>query len=690
MANPDAKLKVAELDFNNIKDNLKNFLKSQSEFSDYNFEGSGMSVLLDLLAYNTHYMGYYLNMVSNEMFIDTAIKRSSVVSHAKLLGYVPRSRIASRAVIDLTITPVPNDSNSAITIPRFTRFVSESKEGTNYVFVNPSARVVSKNTSTGLFFVDNLEIKEGQPNAITFTYDQSTNPKQYFELPDVGIDTSTIQVTVQRSVENANQESYILAQDATDVDENAAVYYLEENKNGKYQIYFGDNVVGKSLVDGNIVIVSYVITSGFLANNLKEFKPVDTILNGATVNVTLQSESTSGAQEEDIENIRFTAPKAYISQNRAVTKNDYIALINRDYPYFEAVNVWGGEENVPPVFGKVFFTAKPLGGYEITVTETEFVKNNILKPFSVLTVTPEYVEADYNYLNITADVNYDPTKTNKSASEINIGVINAIKRFCNENLDTFNSSFKVSQLSRAIDDSDQSITSNDIGIVIEKRFAPDTTRTLSYTLDFGTELLQGTTTQKLISSPSFEYLDAEGVTRDCFIEEVLQSFTGIESIDVLTGGSGYTTTPQVIIDGDGTGASARALIVNGSVRRIEVIDQGTGYTSANITILGGGGSGASARINLQGRTGRLRIYYFDTNQIKKVITDDIGIINYQTGVVTLDNFSPISVDDPFGTMIIKVVPRRKIFSSVRNRIVTLDTTDPTSIITNINAVIDER
>ena len=688
MANPEAKLKVAELDFDAIKSNLKNFLKAQSEFSDYNFEGSGLSVLLDILAYNTHYMGYYLNMVSNEMFIDTAIKRGSVVSHAKLLGYVPRSRVAAKATIDLTITPVANDSNSAITIPRFTRFVSEAKDGINYIFVNPSARVVSKNTVTGLFNVDNLEIKEGQPSAITFTYDAQTNPKQYFELPDVGIDTSTIQVTVQRSVENANQQSYILAQDATDVNESATVYYLEENKNGKYQIYFGDNVVGKALTEGNIVIVSYVVTSGSTANSLKEFKPVDVILNGATVVVTLESESTSGAAEEDIEKIRFTAPKAFISQNRAVTKNDYIALINRDYPYFEAVNVWGGEENVPPVFGKVFYTAKPLGGYEITTTEINYINNTILKPFSVLTVTPEYVEADYNYLNIKVDVNYDPTKTNKTANEINAGVRNAVVNFCNQNLDTFNSTFKVSQLARAIDDSDQSITSNDIDVIIEKRFAPDITKTLSYTLNFGTELTQGTTTQRLTSSPSFGYYDAAGIVRNCFIEEVLQSFTGVESIDILTGGSGYVTTPDVIIDGDGTGASARALIVNGSVKRIEVVNQGTGYTSATVTVSGGGGSGASARVNLQGRTGKLRIYYFDSNQIKKVITEDIGTINYQTGVITLNSFAPVSIDDPFGTMILKTVPKKKVFSSVRNRIVTLDNSDPSAIITTINAVVE--
>jgi hypothetical protein len=468
MANVDAKLKVAELDFDAIKNNLKNFLRDQQEFSDYDFEGSGMSILLDILAYNTHYMGYYLNMVSNEMFLDTALNRDSVVSHAKLLGYTPRSAIASRATINVSFTPVSFDSNSAITIPRFTRFSSETKDGANYTFVTTSSRVISKNTTTGLFTTENLEIKEGRPVAITFTYDASTNPRQYFEIPDEGVDTSTLEVLVQKSVENSNQESYILSQDATNVSANSNVYYIEESKSGRYRIYFGDGVIGKKLENGNIVVVSYIVTSGTVANGVRNFKLIDNILTGSTVAITTASESTSGATNESIESIRYTAPKAFISQNRAVTKNDYIALINRDYPYFSAVNVWGGEENDPPVYGKVFFTAKPLGGYEITVTEVEFIKNSIIKPFSVLTVTPEYVPADYTYLNISVDVNFDPTRTNKTASEIELAVIAAINNFSVQNLNSFNNTFKVSQLSRAIDESENYITSNDIKIVLEK------------------------------------------------------------------------------------------------------------------------------------------------------------------------------------------------------------------------------
>ena len=686
MANVDAKLKVAELDFDNIKSNLKAYLKAQSEFSDYNFEGSGLSILLDILAYNTHYMGYYLNMVSNEMFIDTALTRGSVVSHAKLLGYTPRSRVASRAAVNLTITPTTNDSNSSITIPRFTRFVSESKDGVNYIFVNPSARVVSKNTSTGLFDVENLEIKEGRPQGITFTYDAQTNPKQIFELPDVGIDTSTIQVAVQNSFENANQESYILSQDATNVGSSDTVYYLEENKNGKYQIYFGDDVIGKKLTNGNIVIVSYVVTSGRTANGLESFKLLDDFLPGSSTVIDLLNASSSGAAEESIDNIRFTAPKAYISQNRAVTKNDYIALLNRDYPYFEAVNVWGGEENSPPVYGKVFFTAKPLGGYEITTAEVNNVINNIIKPFSILTVIPEYVEADYNYVNIKADVNYDPTKTNKTASEIDATVRGCIRDFANTNLNTFNSSFKVSQLQRAIDDCDASISSNEVGVVLEKRFAPDTTKASSYVLNFGTEIKQGTTSERIFSTPSFGYTDAAGVVRNCFIEEVLQSFTGVESIDIVTAGSGFVTTPTVTIEGDGVGATAKALIVNGGVKKVEVTNPGTGYTTAAVTISGGGGFGATLKANLQGRNGLLRVYYFDENKIKKTISNNIGTIDYKLGIVALDNFNPVSVSDPFGTLVIKVPPSKKIFRSVRNTIITLDTTDPGSVTTSVNAV----
>jgi hypothetical protein len=429
------------------------------------------------------------------------------------------------------------------------------------------------------------------------------------------------------------------------------------------------------------------VTAGLSANGLKSFRLLDNILTNTTTTVTLRSESSAGAVAETIDQIKFTAPKSYIAQNRAVTKNDYIALINRDYPYFEAVNVWGGEDNDPPVFGKVFFTAKPLGGYEITTTEIEFVKNNVIKPFSVLTVTPEYVAADYNYLNLSVDVNFDPTRTNKTAEEVKATVVSTIRNFANTSLDTFNNSFKVSQLSRVIDDSENSITSNDVKVVIEKRFAPDTTRSQSYSINFGTELQQGTTLQRLTSTPSFTYVDSANIERECFIEEVLQSYTGVEEIEVTAPGSGFTTTPSVVIEGDGIGAVAQALVVNGSIRKIQIVNPGTGYTSATARIDGGGGAGAVLRPILQGRYGQLKIYTI-TNSIKKTVVENIGTINYKTGLVTLNNFFPTAVSDPFGTLVITATPTKKIFSSERNRIITLDLSDPTALSVTINAIIE--
>ena len=301
MANQDSKLKVAELDFDKIKTNLKAFLKSQSEFSDYNFEGSGMSVLLDVLAYNTHYLGYYMNMMSNEMFLDTALMRQSVVSHAKLLGYTPRSRTASKATVNVSFDIVQSDANSVLTIPRFSRFVSAEMDGASYIFVNPEQTTVSKNSAGG-FFISNLEIKEGQPQGYTFTYDSQTNTKQIFELPDEGIDTSTLKVQIQVSNQNATKTTFTLAQDSTEVAATSNVFYLEENKNGKYQIYFGDDIIGKKLEDGNIVIVTYLVASGTAANGIKSFKFIDTV-PGYTSNTYMVVESISGKFEEDIEEI---------------------------------------------------------------------------------------------------------------------------------------------------------------------------------------------------------------------------------------------------------------------------------------------------------------------------------------------------------------------------------------------------
>jgi len=684
MANQEPKLNISELDFEGIKTNLKAFLKDQSEFSDYNFEGSGLSILLDVLAYNTHYMGYYMNMVANEMFIDTAIMRPSVVSHAKLLGYTPGSRVASQAQINVAFQEVSGGSNSALSIPRFTRFISTPKDGVSYTFVSAEDRVATKN-ATGTFVFSNLTIKEGQPLGYTFTYDSATNPKQIFELPDAGIDISTLQVQVQNSVQNANLETFVVAQNSTEVVSDSAVYYIEENRNGKYQIYFGDNILGKKLVDGNIVIVSYIVTSGDAANGIKQFKLSDNILNSVTPTISLVIPSNSGRLEESIDEIKFTATKSFIAQNRAVTKNDYVAMISKRYPYFDAVTVWGGEESVPPVYGKIFFSAKPRGNYEITESEIEYVKNNIIKPMSVITVTPEYVSPDYNYMNFIVDVIYDPRKTSKTAGGIQAAVYDAIVGFADSNLNSFNSAFKISKLIRAIDDADPSIENNSLKVMIEKRLQPTEGASRSYKVDFHVPLSKGTALDRIFSETAFDQYDGD-VLRTAYFEEVPQSFTGIDAIDIVESGSGYTDLPEVVIDGDGTGATAGAIIVNGKLKSVVVTSSGNNYSSAQVRIVGGGGSGAVVKAVMQGKRGKLRTFYYDTNNAKKVLNADAGDIFYDDGYIQLNNFNPVSVKDPYSTMVFKAIPATNVFSTKRNAILTLDTTDPASIAVRVGAV----
>lgn len=687
MANIDAKLKISELDFDTLKTNLKTFLKGQSEFSDYNFEGSGMSILLDLLAYNTHYMGYYLNMVANEMFIDTAVDRNSVVSHAKLLGYVPRSRVASQAVVDIAVAEVAGGTNTAITLPRFTKFASTAaKDGANYTFVNVEQKVASKN-ATGFFNFTNVVLKEGKPVSFTFIYDQETNPKQIFELPNSGIDISTLQVVVQTSSFNATQETFLRAENAMATGTTSPVYFLQESRNNKYQIYFGDDVIGKKLTDGNIIIVTYLVTSGTIANGLKSFKIAETIKQGSPVTIKTIAESSSGKLEEDVDSIKYTAPKSFVAQNRAVTKNDYIALISRDYPYFDSVTVWGGEEEEQPVYGKIFFSAKPRGDYEISQSEIQYVIDKVIAPMSILTVTPEYVPADYNFLNFKVTVTYDPRKTTKTSGQIQALVYNAIVNYNNANFNTFNSNFKVSRLIRAIDDAEDSIQNNLIEVVMEKRFRPALGQPGNYTLNFNIPLIRGTSINRLIGTPSFYLLDSLDIERECYLEEIPQSFSGVEEIEITDPGNGYTEAPQIVINGDGSGAIADALIVNGKIKAIKMLQSGSGYTTATVTIVGGNGSGAKAKALMEGKIGKIRAYYYDSNSIKTIINNDAGTIYYDKGIVELVNFAPIRVNHPTGTIAIKSTPATTAFATKRNSILTLDTSDPTSTSIDISVEI---
>lgn len=684
------RLRVTELDFDQIKTNLKSFLQQQSEFSDYDFEGSGLNVLLDVLAYNTHYNAYYLNMIANESFLDTASLRDSVVSHAKKLGYTPRSNKAPTATINVEIET--NNSNTEIaTIPAGYFFISNELDGVVYKFTTTSDTSVGK---TGTKFVfTGLNVYEGEYLTYSYTQSNNSNPKQVFTIPDENVDTSTLKVVVQQSSSNTTSTVYNLAQDFITISSTEPVYYLQEGRDGMYQIYFGDDVVGKSIPDGSVVRMSYLRTKGPNANKCRDFIASAPILGYTNFTVNTTSVAAGGSLRETVDQIKYTAPLQYISQNRAVTIQDYIRLIQQKYPQFEAVNVWGGEDNVPPVYGKVFVAAKPRFGYTLTQTEKDYFLNKILKPMGMLTVTPEIIDVDYNYVKLETTVYYNPSKLAIPLNNFKTNLYNTISAFLANNLNSFNSYFKPSQLETLIDNTDASILSNNLEVFLSKRFRPSLVSSGSYTLDFGTEMERGTITDNFYSSPNFSIYDENLVSRTSFIEEIPSSFTGIETIQLINPGFNYTSTPTIEIVGDGSGATATATVVNGKIKTINIVTPGVGYTTAAVRILGGGGSSATAEALLENRYGQIRIAYFKpdaiTNQNVKIVLKSftnsgvIGSIDYVLGKVQINNFNPHDIGNDFKELSINMRPKRKVFQSKKEKLLTYDLTDESTIVINL-------
>jgi hypothetical protein len=684
MANSlESKLIVSELDFDTIKLNLKNFLKSQSAFSDYDFEGSALSTLIDLLAYNTHYMGFYANMLANESFLDTASLRDSVISHAKMLGYTPSSVRSAKANVVLTYTQAANPAVaniSSLTIPRFTKFASSALDGVNYSFTNLEEVTVSK--ANNAFTFENLFITEGTPVNYVFTYDELTNPTQEFLLPDNNIDTSTIELIVQNSIADLTQQTFTLASDATTVAGNSAVYFLEEVTDSRYKIYFGDDILGKKLTDGNIVVVSYLLSRGEAANKATKFTILQSVGGLANANIVVNTVATGGSAAETLSKIKFTAPKSYISNNRAVTKNDYIALIQKEYPSLEAVNVWGGEQNVPPVYGKVFVSAKPRNGYYITQSEKAFIVENIINPIGMMTVIPEFLDADYNFLNLNVKVTYNPTATTRTPGQLQTAIKQTIIDYASRELNTFNSYFKISRLMREIDNTDTAILSNQVDVKIEKRLSPIISTERSYALNFNTEIKRSTGKDRIVSYPAYIAFDSDEIQREFFFEEVPLSFTGIRSVNVKSGGSGLTVAPTLLINGDGVGAKARAILTNGKVTQVEITDPGIEYSTAVITAFDQNGD-AISNISLEAVVGNdfgtLRSYYFDEFKVKQIYSSEAGTIDYKNGTIKLNPFTPLDVDDTNKYLKFYVIPQNQLLNSSKNTILTLDVDDLASI-----------
>lgn len=690
MAVEKSALNVTELDFDSIKNNLKEFLRSQSEFTDYDFEGSGMSVLLDILAYNTHYMGYYLNMVGNEMFLDTAQLRASILSHAKAINYVPASRQGAQAKINVKVTPAPGEDQNAtyITLDKYTKLFSVDKEGMNYPFVTLYSNTASK--VGGSFNFSNVTIKQGE--VITLQYQMDPlNTSRRFDIPSQNVDTTTILVNVQESPSNTDTSTYVLAQDITELTGDSKVYFIEENENLTYTLYFGDNIIGKKPKNGSVIIVTYLDNLGEKANNISNFVFNDPIAGLYSDNVQISTTATSygGLEKETIDEVRFRAPYFYTTQNRAVTKYDYKTLMKKDYDFIDYISVWGGEDNDPVVYGKVFISVKPKGNYQLTNLEKERIKNEIIKERGILTVTPEIVDPDYVYIMIRGKIYYDSKLTTLSANQLTEYIRAAIQDYSVDELNTFDSVFRKTKLENYIENADPSITTCDIKVFAQKRFRVDPGQSKNYTIKYNFHV-QHDDENRLSTFPSIQLYDLSSVVRDSYIEEEPHSDTGIYSILVGDGGINYTTAPTVTIRGDGSGATAVAEVIAGRVSYIKVINPGKNYTYATAVLEGGNGSGATIKeVQLEIERGYLRSYYFKESGEKVIIRSGIGTIYHPTGLITLDSLRVLSTtenafyDTDYLTM--SVMVKDGVIYPLRNRVITIDDKDPRAILIDVIA-----
>jgi len=682
-------INITQLDFSSIKSNFITYLQSQNTFKDYNFEGSAMSVLLDVLAYNTQYNAYYLNMVANEMFLDSSLQRSSVVSHAKLLNYTPKSAIAPSAEISLTFS---GTANAAFTLPKFTSFTSEAIDGVNYNFVTVDAETVNATNNTATF--NNVTIKQGIPASYRYTVNSTSNPSYTFQIPDATIDTTTIEVSVQVSSTNSSSTVYNSASNYLTLDSTSAVYFLQESLNGNYEIYFGDGVLGKLLSDGNIVNISYVATDGTMAAGANNFVLMDSIPGYTTLQIFPVVPASDGGSKEGIDSIKFQAPKAFSAQGRAVSKNDYITAIQQNtlgYS-FDAVNVWGGEENIPVVYGQVFVCLKPAGSYSLTQTQKQRLVAEVIKPISVLTVVPTIVDPDYTYIQVNASVYYMAENTNQTVAQLTSGVTSAIQTWGNSALNTFNSTFNSYDLLSTIQNYNQSIVSSEFNVKLQKKILPNLGGSTTYKLYYNTPIEIGKFGSGITSYPDLQYRDPTNLTTiidGIYIEEVPSSTYGVDTIDVINPGYGYQSTPTVTILGDGSGATATASIVNGVISKITVINSGNNYTQAIATITPASGDTTgqlgAVVVNLQGRFGTLRTYYNNASQVKTIFDSNIGTIDYLNGIITLESFNPYGVNEPLGQLTISVTPTTNIISSSYNRIITIDPYDSNAIKVSVTA-----
>ena len=549
-------LSTSELDFQTLKSNLKTYLQGQDRFSDYDFEGSNMNVLLDLLAYNTYQNAFYLNMVGSEMFLDSAQLRESAVSHAKELNYLPRSKTSAVAYVDITI-----DTGTAtpayVTIPKHYRFTT-IVDGQSLTFSVPQDIIVRP--INGNYTASNTAIYEG--SIVTEFFNVSNNST--YILQSDNIDTNSLTVYVYQS--NTNSASYVYTQATSlfSLTPTSNVYFIQGYSTNKYELYFGNDLTGRKLSAGNIIKVEYRDTIGDLGNGAYSFSKTSAIDGYTGITVATNLVAAEGSEREEISSIKFNAPRYFPTQERAVTAQDYIALTKAKFPQIQAVNAYGGEELSPPQYGRVAVSVKPYGTEGIVSDSLKISIASYLKQKS-LTTEPVIIDPEFFYVDVSCNILYNPSLTSKGPSQIKTLAENAIINYANTNLTEFGSDLRYSKLIADIDDSDPSIVSNDTNLLLVKRWSPTVQSSNTLSFSFENELYHEATLYQLpnnheqsLYTSFFTYTHTDGLDYTAYVGDdglgnlnvlTLQNISGVTTRTVLNTDAGTVNyyTGEVVI-----------------------------------------------------------------------------------------------------------------------------------------------
>ena len=501
------------MDFDTIKANLKTFMTEQDTFQDYNFEGSALSSMLDVMAYVTHYNAINANFAINETFLDSARLRPSVVSHAKMLGYTPRSSYPAVAYIDVKVnspTGVLSDDNSylPLTMNKGTVFTS-TIDGVSYKFVNDQTLTTTIDAN-GEYIFSNVRILQGSYKTTEYVFDKDS--AEAYLIPFENAVTSELTVKVQASDTNTAQETFDAVVNVTEVTATSQVYFLEESRTGVYEVKFGDGVLGQKLDNGNIIQLETLVTDNDAANGAAVFAMSGTIQGNTNVTLTVNQKAQGGYTKEDVESIKFNAPLSFVSQNRAVTPDDYKTIIQNNYANIDAITVWGGEDNDPPDYGKVYISIKPKDAEVVTEADKTLIISQYLKPKNVVSITPEIVDPKYTYIYLDVFFKYNPNVTALSSDALEEQAREVIRTYNNDQLKRFDGVFRYSNVISKIDTSSVAILNSIVRVKMKKRIVPTSTAEAKYDVVFSSPIYNTNSNEQIIKSSEFVHKGNIGCT----------------------------------------------------------------------------------------------------------------------------------------------------------------------------------